>query len=170
MADPLTIAILAGSAVQAAGQIQAGKDAKAAHDYNAQVADRNAEAERINAERVEFLETAEVEKFRKNYADFADSQRMAFASNNVVTTSGTPLAVALQSATEAETEISNNIYNIKLGKQAREEAALNQELEGRLQRMYGRSAERAGYIQAGTSLLRGGADMYRTQRFTGSGY
>ncbi len=126
-----------GSAVSAVSQIQAGKDAKAAHDYNAQVADRNAEAERINAERVEFLETAEVEKFRKNYADFADSQRMAFASNNVVTTSGTPLAVALQSATEAETEISNNIYNIKLGKQAREEAALNQELEGRLQRMYG---------------------------------
>jgi len=160
MIEKLLIASAVGSAVQAVGQIQAGKDAKAAHDFNAQVAARNAEAERINAERVEFLETAEVEKFRKNYADFADSQRMAFASNNVVATSGTPLAVALQSATEAETEISNNIYNIKLGKQAREEAALNQELEGRLQRMYGRSAERAGYIQAGSSLLRAGGQAY----------
>ena len=156
----------AGSVVSAVGLIQTGQDKKAAHDYNAQVANRNAEADRINAERVEFLETAEVEKFRKNYADFADSQRMAFASNNVVATSGTPLAVALQSATEAETEISNNIYNIKLGKQAREEAALNQELEGRLQRMYGRSAERAGYMQAGTSLLRAGGQAYGAYRMS----
>lgn len=162
--ETLMIASAVGSAVSAVGSIQAGRDAKAAHDYNAQIADRNAEAERINAERVEFLETARVEKFRREYADFADAQRMAFAANNVSAATGTPLLLALQSEREAETEIRNNIYNIKLGKQARDEAALNQQLEGRLQRMYGQRAQSAGYMQAGRSLLSGASNMYRIQQ------
>lgn len=153
-----------GSAVSAAGAIQAGRDQKQAHEYNAQIADRNAEAERINAERVEFLETARVEKFRREYADFADAQRMAFAANNVSAATGTPLLLALQSEREAETEIRNNLYNIKLGKQAREEAALNQELEGRLQRMYGRRAQSAATMQAGQSLLSGASNIFRIQQ------
>lgn len=165
MIEKLLIANAVGTAVQAVGQIQAGNDAKAAHDYNAQVQDRNAEAERINAERVEFIETAQVEKFRKNYKDFADAQRMAFSHNNVVSTSGSALAVQLDSAREAETEIANNIYNIKLGKQAREEAALNSELEGKLQRMYGKAAQRAGQIQAGTSLMSGAMNAYKIGKF-----
>jgi len=164
MLEKLMMASAVGSAVSAIGSIQAGKDAKAAHDYNAQIADRNAEAERINAERVEFLETARVEKFRREYADFADAQRMAFAANNVSAATGTPLLLALQSEREAETEIRNNIYNIKLGKQARDEAALNQQLEGRLQRMYGQRAQSAGYMQAGQSLLSGASNMYRIQQ------
>ena len=162
--EKLMMASAVGSAVSAIGSIQAGKDAKAAHDYNAQIADRNAEAERINAERVEFLETARVEKFRREYADFADAQRMAFAANNVSAATGTPLLLALQSEREAETEIRNNIYNIKLGKQARDEAALNQQLEGRLQRMYGQRAQSAGFMQAGQSLLSGASNMYRIQQ------
>ena len=164
MLEKLMMASAVGSAVSAIGSIQAGKDAKAAHDYNAQIADRNAEAERINAERVEFLETARVEKFRREYADFADAQRMAFAANNVSAATGTPLLLALQSEREAETEIRNNIYNIKLGKQARDEAALNQQLEGRLQRMYGQRAQSAGFMQAGQSLLSGASNMYRIQQ------
>ena len=164
MLEKLMMASAIGSAVSAVGQIQAGKDAKAAHDYNAQIADRNAEAERINAERVEFLETARVEKFRREYADFADAQRMAFAANNVSAATGTPLLLALQSEREAQTEISNNIYNIKLGKQARDEAALNQQLEGRLQRMAGQRAQSAATAGAGQSLMSGAMNVYRIQQ------
>ena len=164
MLEKLMIASAVGSAVSAVGAIQAGKDAKAAHDYNAQIADRNAEAERINAERVEFLETARIEDFREQYEDFADAQGMAFARNGFTASTGTPLALQLASRMEAEKEIANNIYNIKLGKQAREQAALNQELEGRLQRMYGQRAQSAGFMQAGRSLLSGASNMYRIQQ------
>lgn len=162
--EHLMIASAIGSAVSAVGQIQAGKDQQAAHDYNAQVADRNAEAERINAERVEFLETKRIEDFREQYEDFANSQRMIAAKNGFSAHTGTPLALQIASRIEAEREIANNVYNVKLGKQAREQSALNQELDGRLSRMYGQSARSASMIGAGQSLMSGAMNMYRIQQ------
>lgn len=164
--DTILLAIsAAGTAVSVAGQIQAGKDQQAAHDYNAQVADRNAEAERINARRVEFLETKRIEDFREQYQDFADAQRMVAARNGFAADSGTPLALQLASRMEAETEIANNVYNVKLGKQAREQSALNQELDGKLSRMYGQAARSASIIGAGQSLMSGAMNMYSIHRF-----
>ena len=163
--DALLVMNAVGTAVSVAGQIKAGKDQQAAHDYNAQVADRNAEAERINARRVEFLETKRIEDFREQYEDFANSQRMIAAKNGFSADTGTPLALQIASRMEAETEIANNIYNVKLGKQAREQAALNQELDGRLSRMAGQAARSASMIGAGQSLLSGGTNMYRINRF-----
>ena len=166
--DPIKLmamASAASSAVQAVGAMQEGKAKQEAHEYNAAVNDRNAEAERINAERVEFIETAKVERFKKKYQDFANAQRMAFAYNNIVADTGTALDVQLASAREADQEIASNIYNIKLGKQAREESALNQELEGNLQRMYGTVARRAGMMRAGQSLLSGAANYGKIMAF-----
>lgn len=166
--DPIKLmamASAAGNAVQAVGAIQEGKAKQEAHEYNAAINDRNAEAERINAERVEFVETAKVERFKKQYQDFADAQRMAFAYNNIVSDSGTAADVQRASALEADREIASNLYNIKLGKQAQEEQALNQELQGNLQRMYGVQARQAGMIRAGQSLMSGAMNYGKIMAF-----
>ena len=111
------------------------------------------------------LKRQKLNVLKRSIKIFADAQRMAFAYNNIVADTGTALDVQLASAREADQEIASNIYNIKLGKQAREESALNQELEGNLQRMYGTAARRAGMMRAGQSLLSGAANYGKIMAF-----
>ena len=157
-----------GTVVSVAGQIQAGKDAKAAHDYNAQVADRNALVAEQQAEQLRLREEVQIVQFRKDFRKFSDAQAQAFRYNGWVASDGTPLKVALASAAEAEQEVSARRYNAALGEQALEESALEQRMSGNLQRMYVRRAQTAGFVGAGQSLLSGGSSYLQTQQFAGN--
>ena len=68
---------------------------------------------------------------------------------------GTPLKIALSNAQEADEEIAIKKYNAAIGQQDLEQSAVQNRMQGSLNRLYGRNAMAAGNINAGTSLLSG---------------
>ena len=158
MADPITIAVgaaVAGGVASAAGAYATGRQQEAAYKYNADVNERNAQAQDQAAEQLVFIEEQKIADFREQFYDLQDAQSQAFRYNGWIAEEGTPLKVALASAQEAEEEIAIRRYNAKVGKQEAEERGVAFRMEGQLQRMYGSAAKRAGIIGAGTSLLSG---------------
>lgn len=153
----------AGGVASAAGAYATGRQQEAAYKYNADVNERNAQAQDQAAEQLVLIEEQKIADFREQFYDLQDAQSQAFRYNGWIAEEGTPLKVALASAQEAEEEIAIRRYNAKVGKQEAEERGVAFRMEGQLQRMYGSAARRAGAIGAGTSLLSGfsrGAQIY----------
>ncbi len=73
--------------------------------------------------------------------------------------------MALASAQEAEEEIATRRYNAKVSAGQLEENATQERMQADLNRMYGKSASRAGKIDAGRSLLGAAADVARIRMF-----
>jgi hypothetical protein len=150
--EPLVIPALIGSA--AAGSVAAiqsgraaSKSARANAEFNAAVARdeaaRKAEAGRIEAERA-----------RRDAARLRATQEVGFAKAGV-TTEGTPIDVMIRSAADEELNALQLQHGYNIG-QARSlsEAGLQDFRKGQA-----KGFERAGYLSAGTSLLRGIADV-----------
>ena len=131
---------LGGAAMSAAGQAKSGKAMSAADNYNASIYDEQAKA-------VEQAAEFDVVKQKRAAERLAGTQRADYAGAGVVQ-SGTPLAVELQSASEAEMDMMITKWNAKVdAAKLRSGAAL--------QRQYGAMAETAGNTQAMGTLLSG---------------
>ncbi len=131
MPPAVAIGLLAvGTAIQAVGQVQAGRAAAKAGEMNAAA----------------IKEEADV---REEQQRFMDQRTMASARAMIgtsgVTSAGSPLLVLAESARRAEM----NALNIRRGGQLQAEEAL----------YTGRQARKAGYIGAGGTLLTGGAKL-----------
>lgn len=158
MADPVTATIVATSSLLSArSAVQQGAAARAAGQFNANMAERNAKVAEQQAEQIKRSSEFDINRFRDNFADLQATAAQAFRYNGFVATGGTPLQVLLDNAREADTEIALRRYNASIGEQQALESATEQRLQGRLDRMMGRSAQRASYYQAAGSLLGGGA-------------
>lgn len=151
-------AMAGATAVSAYGSLQQGRTAKAASDYNAAINERNALIKDQEAAQIVMSEELAIERFKREYAGFADAQQQAFRYNGWMADGDTPLLVALASAQEADEEIAIRRFNAKVGAgQAREEG-LQQRMAGNLNRMYGRSARDAGRMRALGTLLSGASN------------
>lgn len=160
MADPVTATIVAGaSLLSASSAVQQGAAAKAAGQFNANMAERNAQVAEQQAEQIKRSSEFDINRFRENFDDLQATAAQAFRYNGFVATGGTPLQVLLDNAREADTEIALRRYNASIGEQQSLESATEQRLQGRLDRMMGRSAQKASYYQAAGSLLSGGAKI-----------
>ena len=160
MADPVTATIVAGaSLLSASSAVQQGAAAKAAGQFNANMAERNAKVAEQQAEMIKRSSEFDINRFRDNFSDLQATAAQAFRYNGFVATGGTPLQVLLDNAREADTEIALRRYNASIGEQQALESATEQRLQGRLDRMMGRSAQKASYYQAAGSLLSGGAKI-----------
>lgn len=160
MADPVTATIVAGaSLLSASSAVQQGAAAKAAGQFNANMAERNAQVAEQQAEQIKRSSEFDINRFRENFDDLQATAAQAFRYNGFVATGGTPLQVLLDNAREADTEIALRRYNASIGEQQALESATEQRLQGRLDRMMGRSAQKASYYQAAGSLLSGGAKI-----------
>jgi hypothetical protein len=160
MADPVTATLVAGtSLLSASAAVQQGAAARAAGQFNANMAERNAKVAEQQAEQIKRSSEFDINRFRDNFADLQATAAQAFRYNGFVATGGTPLQVLLDNAREADTEIALRRYNASIGEQQALESATEQRLQGRLDRMMGRSAQKASYYQAAGSLLRGGAQI-----------
>lgn len=120
-------AYFAGVYLSAVGKYQEGKQAKQAHDYNAEVAEQKAEYEEAQA--------------RKRWKRLMGTQLALYAKAGVDISSGSPLLILSSQAGEAELEALNIRY-----------AGEN---EASMQRWYGKKAKRAGEIAAWSTLLTG---------------
>tara|TARA_R100000664_G_C2757720_1_gene146106 strand:- start:1152 stop:1619 length:468 start_codon:yes stop_codon:yes gene_type:complete len=130
----------AGSVFGAFGSIQQGKAAKRAADYNAAIQRNQAIAAKQKAE-------FDADRQRQVAAAQRAQARAGFAKGGVVM-EGTPLLVLESSAEQAELDAQAILYGGDV-------QATGYEAQANLSEMEGRSAKKAGYIGAGTTLLTG---------------
>jgi hypothetical protein len=149
MCDPITaIAVTTAVAggIQAYGQYQAGKDQQRIENMNARLLDEQA----LDAQRRGDIEEQE---HRNKVRAMLGAQRAAFGANNVVSNSGSPLALQLDTTRFGELDaltIRNNA--------ARE--AYGYRSEAKIGRARGKAAKKSGTMGALGTVLGSGAQAY----------
>jgi hypothetical protein len=161
MADPITWAIVAagtaaaGTVVSAVGAIRQGQAAAGAANYNAQLAEQNAQ-----------IATAQGEAAAQ--AQQRDSQRnigralAAYGASGVQTDTGSPTDVLADSARGAALDNLNIKYNAKL-------RAMGLQAQAGLDRANASNSETAGYLNATSSILSGASKVSSMRASTGTG-
>ena len=137
------LGLLAGG-IESLFQLFAGDEAKGAYDYNAQIAEQDADLIREGAKLEEF-------KSRKKLKQFTGNQVAAYARSGVEMT-GSPLDVIQDSMANAELEIAINQFNL-------ETKARGKESEATRMREYGEKEKTASQIQAAGTLLSSAGDF-----------
>lgn len=146
MADPFTIGlVLASGAASALGSVVAGEAANQASQYNAQVAEQNAERVRTEA-------AAKAERSVRQSRQVLGTQRAAVAQSGFGFT-GSMSDLITTSETNADLDALTIAYE-------GEAAARGYQNQAQLDRMQGKNAKTAGYIGAATSLLSTGVKGY----------
>jgi len=136
------IASLAGTAVSVVSQAQQGKEQQKWAEYNAAVAERDAQAAKQNAEYEAGIKRKATEKLL--------GRQRALYGKAGVTLEGSPLLLMSETATEGEMDA----LMIERGGTLQ---AQRYQTEATLSRMKGASAKKAGYYGAGSTLLTGGS-------------
>ncbi len=144
MSSTLAAIALIGGAVSAFGQFQEGQKLQKAQEFNAQIAEEEAELTRTRG----FLEEF---KARKRFKRFTGRQVAAVAKSGIQFT-GSPLDVIQDSIANAELDIAIDKFNIETG-------ARSLESEARQRREVGRDVARSATIRAGTTLLTSTAEF-----------
>ena len=162
MSDPVSIGLMiAGTAAAVGGSIYSANAAKQQAGYDASVAESNADRAENNAAQLLAENARRAVEFKQDYADFSKSQEVVRSKSGVYAYSGTPLEVAMRSGREADEELERRRYNASQGHRDREDQAAGLRANAINIRMGGGARQTAGYIQAGTSLLQGGAKVKR---------
>ena len=148
-------AMAAGSIMSAAGQVKAGKAAKAAGRYRQQMAERNAKV--VEQEKlVRHHKTGEdIVRFREQISATQGTARMALAKRGVRSDTGTGLRILMENAQRADEDIATAFYNAELGERSLDEKAQMMRLQGNLYAYEGRMQASAAYLKAGSSLITG---------------
>lgn len=138
----------AGAAVSAVGAIRQGKAQANALEYQADIANQQAEQERIASRQ-------ESEDFRLNQSRLMAKRRAIMGGSGVESTTGSPLLVSEDFATETEL----NARRIRSGGELRatrlgQQAGLYQSQAG--------GARTGGFVRGGSLLLQGAGNAYST--------
>lgn len=137
---------LAASAVGAFGAIQQGQAASKQANFQAAVAQQQAERERLQA-------ASDEQDYRRKQSRLMASKRAVGGASGVDTTTGSPLFTSEDFAGEAEL----NALRIRNGGEVRANRA---EQFAELKRAQGSSAKTGSYFRAGASLLQGVSNAY----------
>lgn len=140
------IAAIGGTAVQAVGQIQAGRDAQQAANYNAKVLEQNAKQTVLNANTEATMRKRQLMKERS-------SAVAAYGASGVQINNGSPMAVLSDLATEAELDAALTRYQ-------GEQQAKGLNSEAAMQRREGKIAKRNAITGAMGTLLSGASQAY----------
>ncbi len=151
--------MVAGTALAVGGAIYSANAAKQQADYDASVAERNAESADIKAETLVAENARKEIDFIEDYTDFAKQQEVVRTKSGVYAYSGTPMQVAMKSAQEADKEIYLRRYNAEQGRRDTKDQAAGFRAHAVNVRIGGEAKRTAGYIQAGSSLMAGGAKI-----------
>ena len=141
------IIALVAAGVGAYSSYQQGKQQEKIYDYNAALAERQAEEERQAAKYAADIQREQGEALKAR-------QRLLFNVSGV-TLEGTPEDLLADTAKQLE----RDAKAIEYGGQSKGTAL---DLQANLMRMQGTSARRAGWWNAGTSLLSGASTAYNS--------
>tara|TARA_R100001198_G_C5134327_1_gene151089 strand:- start:47 stop:571 length:525 start_codon:yes stop_codon:yes gene_type:complete len=163
-------ATIAGTLFSAYGQMQtargmraAGKASMQAAEYNKKVRDYNARVADQEADLRERVGGREVVRFRKQFDKLQARAGTAYRKSSVVATTGTPLEVLSESASEAEEDIQTIRLTAATEAGRMRQQGVNQRLAGQLTLLEGRQQQlaynikaRDARISALTTLAKGG--------------
>jgi hypothetical protein len=138
------VATVVSAAAGAASAIRSGNQAEAAAEYQAQVAD-------VNAQQAQMAAEAEAED-RKRRARYLLGSQLAATGASGVQVEGSPLLVMMDSAVQEDLEARRIRYRGYL-----QTAGSNN--QAALARYEAGNYRTAGYMNAGTSLLKGGSTL-----------
>ena len=142
------LAQIALAVIQAGGAILQGKKQQQVAEYNAKVAENQAEAESAEAREA-------IKRRRAENEAFLSRQRALRAKSGVGLETGSSLLVAAESAKRLE------LGALEMGRQS--EARRNSLLqESTISRFQGKSAVTSSYFSAGASLIGGAGKAYGT--------
>ena len=152
--DPVTLLIIAGAGLGAAGQIQSGraaaaegKSAQNIANYNAAVMEQQAKTERLRGGFEQVRQAKRGERVKS-------SMQAALGAAGGL---GAGSSLLLESEQAAELELENLMigYESELAAGRAESQATLDRLQGKLYRQKGRNLATASYIGAGSTLLTG---------------
>lgn len=141
--------LLAGMAIDAAGNLMAGEAQKANAAYNAEIKRRNAASALQQGRQAE-------EALRRKTADFMATQRAAMAQSGTDPNSGSNADITYQSEVNAELDAMTVRYESQM-------RALGLTMEANQYESAGKEAQRAGRIGAGVSILSGIGNYQQSQ-------
>jgi len=142
----MVIATVASAAITAVGAIQQGKARAKEADYNAKVADQNSVVARQQAQ------ARAIQADRLNRLRIGTIQARHGASGGT-SAQGSVLDILGDNAIQGELEKQNIIYEGEL-------RARGYRVEAEQERMSGGAARTAGYMKAGSALVKGAAKAY----------
>lgn len=164
MCDLITALTIGSTALSAMGSIQQGQAAAASANYNAKVADMNAQISERRAR--DALERGKVEeqKKRTQAQQVLGQQRAAMAANGVDIGFGSPLDTLVDTATLGEVDAltirsnsAREAYDYKV-------QAANGRADANLSRMNAKSASTGGYLNAASTILTGAGNAYKSYK------
>lgn len=155
----MAIAMLATAAVGAYSAVQSGKAAEAQYKSAQQAADYNAEIEAQNARVARQQAGAREEAQRRQARQVLGEQRAALSQAGIGL-AGSAADVYGQSAANAELDALNIRYEGELGARGLLAQSALTSYEGKVAGMNAKSAKKAGYVNAASSLLAGATNAY----------
>lgn len=154
MCTGVEIAAIGASVLAAGGAVYSGQQQKKMSNYQAAQAEADAKAAQAAAR-------VEADRIRKAGRAQAAAARASLAGSGVETGEGTALRITSDIARDAEQDAYQTILNgVNQG------ARLNSQAQA--DRISGKNASTAGYINAGSSLLSAGGTAYNGWKKSGS--
>jgi hypothetical protein len=151
-----------GLVLGATGQVMAGIQAKKEAEAQAAMAEYNAKVAQREAEARENRAAFEQSRHAKAASRQLSSLRAGLSAANVVPSEGTPLLIQAEQATESELENLMIGYEGQVGAaQSRSQAAIDR-MQADVYRTRGSIAATSGLFGAGTTLLTGFSNWYRS--------
>ncbi len=150
----------ATTAVQVYSSVQQGKFQRGMAEYNASLAEWNKKVKQREAQALGEKMQYEIKQKRRQKDLLTSRQKALYAKAGVDIESGSPLLVMLDSVDQAEQDIMMLDYARSLDIQRVLAGGEAMDFEAALFRAEGRFRERAGYLGAMGSLLKGAASIY----------
>lgn len=125
------------------------------------LAKHNAAVERQKAEQIRRAEQTKQEQIKIDRRRLLSQQKVGFAKGGVITTTGTPLTVGLESVARIEFDAITSRHNADIKASQRESQAEVFEFKAK-------SAKRAGKFAVGTALFTGGLALAATRSKPGT--
>ena len=154
----------AGTAMSVVGSLSAGKGAKAAGDFNANVANRNEKTAKIKSENIIRTSAWDIQTSRKQFRKLSDATQMAYRGNGWLASSGTPLKRQLADAMAFEEDVVAQKHKANVASLEQDEIATNERMRGNLERMKGKQAMKTARYQAMGTLLSSAGSIYSTYK------
>lgn len=170
MCDLSMVLTLGSTIIGAVGQVQQANAASAAAEYNAQVAEMNAEISEKRAKSVIEAGANEEQMKRQEVQRILGQQQAGLAANGVDLTFGSPLDTIVDTAVLGELDaltIRTNTYREAYNSRV---DAVNQRAGAELHRYEAKTTKQGGYLAAMGTILGGAGQAYQqwSQPRTGS--
>lgn len=140
---------LLGTGISAFGAFQTGNQAKGAYDYNASLADQNAEQIKHSNELTEYQK-------KKNLEAHVGMQAAQYAGSGIDVNTGSPIDVMTDTLSKGYLDIAIDKYNAEL-------AQRGYQSDAEMKRAEGSAVKRESTLKAGLGLLKGAASYAEKQ-------